>query len=59
VWRIAALDAHHARVSLEADQAPKFWIPPVIGSLVIQRSFVAEVTETITKLERLAHDHVQ
>lgn len=59
VWRITALDEQHTRVSLEAHQAPKFWIPPVIGPLVVQSSFVAEVTETVSKLERLANEHVR
>lgn len=59
VWRITALDADHTRVTLEADQEPKFWIPPVIGPLIIKGSFVAEVTETLNKLERLAGEHLQ
>jgi len=59
VWRIAALDAGRTRVSLEADQAPKFWIPPVVGPLVIKNSFIAEVTETVARIERFANEPVQ
>lgn len=54
VWRIAAVDATHTRVTLEADQAPRFFIPPLIGPLVIKGSFLREVTETLQKLEQAA-----
>jgi len=59
VWRISALDDQRTRVSLEAHQSPKFWIPPVIGPLVIKRSFISEVNETLGKIERFANEHVQ
>ncbi|MGD9603149.1 MAG: SRPBCC family protein [Gammaproteobacteria bacterium] len=59
VWRIAALEPGRTRVSLEADQAPKFWIPPLIGPLVIKRSFIKEVTETVARIERFANEQFQ
>ncbi len=59
VWRISAVDATHTRVTLEADQEPKFWIPPMVGPLIVKSSFIAEVTETINKIEQLASAHVQ
>ncbi len=59
VWRISALDATHTRVTLEADQEPRFWIPPLIGPLIIKSSFIAEVTETINKLEQAAGAPIQ
>jgi hypothetical protein len=54
VWRIVAVDATHTRVTLEADQAPRFFIPPIIGPLVIKSTFLREVTETLQKLESTA-----
>lgn len=54
VWRIAAVDSTHTRVTLEADQAPRFFIPPIIGPLVIKGSFLREVNETLQKLEAAA-----
>lgn len=59
VWRIAAAGPGRTRVSLEADQAPNFWIPPLIGPMVIKSSFITEVTETMLKLEKLANEHVR
>ncbi len=59
VWRIEAIDDTHTRVMVEADQKPKFWIPPVIGSLLIERSFRNEATETVRNLETYANAIVQ
>ena len=55
IWRIVELDAQRTLVTMEADQEPDFWIPPIIGPLLIKHSFVREVAETVDKLERLAN----
>ena len=53
-WRIEALDATHTRISVDARQTPSFWIPPVIGPLILKRVFMAEVAETCANIERIA-----
>ncbi len=53
-WRLEALDASHTRMTLSARQTPDFWIPPVIGPLILERVFVREVRETCANIERLA-----
>ena len=55
IWRMVELDAERTLVTMEADQEPDFWIPPIIGPLLIKHSFVREVAETVDKLERLAN----
>jgi len=59
LWRVTAIDEHRTLVSMQADQEPDFWIPPIIGPLLIKHSFVSEVHETVDKLERLANAVVQ
>ncbi len=59
VWRIVPVAPASTRVTLEASQEPDFWIPPIIGPLIMKRTFLAEVRETTAKIEQLAgaHDH--
>jgi hypothetical protein len=54
VWRLEALDETSTRISVEANQTPDFWIPPVIGPLVFKRAFILEVRETARSIEREA-----
>jgi hypothetical protein len=59
IWRIEALSDTETRVTMEADQEPDFWIPPLVGPLLIKHSFIKEVSETLNKLETLANAPVQ
>jgi len=59
IWRIEAISETQTRVTMEADQEPDFWIPPLIGPMLIQHSFIEEVTETLNNIERLANAPVQ
>lgn len=54
-WRIDAISATVTRISVEAEQQPDFWIPPLIGPLVFKRAFMKEVRETGIKIEREAN----
>ncbi len=54
-WRIDAVSATVTRISVEAEQEPEFWIPPVIGPMIFKRAFMKEVRETGTKIEREAN----
>lgn len=54
VWRFEALDDGRTRVTVTAMQTPDFWIPPVLGPLVLKRAFLREIAETSANLERYA-----
>jgi hypothetical protein len=58
VWRLESLNATTTRISVEANQTPDFWIPPVIGPLVFKRAFVREVRETARNIEREAQSAI-
>ena len=53
-WQIESLDDTHTRISVSARQTPSFWIPPVIGPLILKRVFMSEVAETCANIERIA-----
>lgn len=57
VWQITPLADGSTRMVMEASQEPDFWIPPVIGPLIMKRTFTHEVEETIVNIERLARGH--
>lgn len=53
-WRLEAVGPARTRMTLRATQTPDFWIPPLIGPLLLERVFVREVRETTDNIERLA-----
>jgi hypothetical protein len=53
-WRIESVSEAVTRISVDAEQEPDFWIPPVIGPIIFRRAFTKEVRETAVKIEREA-----
>ena len=53
-WRIDSVSDAVTRISVEAEQEPDFWIPPIIGPILFKRAFMKEVRETGIKIEREA-----
>ncbi|MGE0482516.1 MAG: SRPBCC family protein [Gammaproteobacteria bacterium] len=53
-WQLEAVDDARTRMRIRATQTPDFWIPPVLGPLVLKRVFLREVRETSGNIERLA-----
>jgi hypothetical protein len=56
LWRVEAIDASRTRVAVAAEQEPNFWIPPVIGPMLLKRAFMREVRETAVNIEREARN---
>jgi hypothetical protein len=50
-WRIEAIDSARSRMHISARQTPSFWIPPVIGPMILKRVLLKEIRETCTKIE--------
>jgi hypothetical protein len=53
-WRLDSITDTSTRISVEAEQEPDFWIPPVIGPLLFKRTFMKEVRKTADNIEREA-----
>lgn len=54
-WQIEALGDDSTRISVSARQTPRFWIPPVLGPLILKKVFMSEVAETCANIERIAN----
>lgn len=55
VWRIAAAESG-ARIHFQTTLEPDFWIPPLIGTWLLQQKMRTEAERTILAVERLARD---
>ena len=55
-WQIEALEGGYTRVSVSARQTPRFWIPPVLGPIILKRVFMREVAETCANIERIVNE---
>jgi hypothetical protein len=53
-WRMTAIDDSRTRIELQSSRAPRFWIPPLIGPLIIKQKMRREMTESILRIEDLA-----
>ncbi len=54
-WQLEALDGGYTRISVSARQTPRFWIPPVLGPMILKRVFMQEVAETCANIERIVN----
>jgi len=53
-WRITAPDAQHTLVRFEYALEPDFWIPPLIGPLIIKSVLLGAAKHAINRIENLA-----
>lgn len=53
-WRLTATAPGHTRIRFEYRMEPDFWIPPLIGPLLIKSMLQHEAIKTINKIEQLA-----
>ena len=54
-WTVRALAEGVTQVSMQANQEPSFWVPPIIGPYLMRRTFAREVRETVQKIELVAN----
>lgn len=51
VWHIEALDKDSSRLSFRAENKPSFWIPPLVGTAILQTQLVSDISETMRNME--------
>lgn len=56
-WTFTACGDGQACLDFRAEVEPDFWIPPVLGPWIIQRSMRREAIVTSEGIERLAQEH--
>lgn len=55
-WHIRSLDSDRTLLRFRYVLEPDFWIPPIIGPLLIKRKLLGEAEATIEKIETLARE---
>lgn len=53
-WTVTSLGNGETRLTMQADQEPSFWVPPIIGPYLMRRAFEHEVRETVRKIEEIS-----
>ncbi|MEX2352765.1 MAG: hypothetical protein WD709_01165, partial [Gammaproteobacteria bacterium] len=53
-WRISEVDETHTLIDYRSTFKPDFWVPPVIGPLIVRRKMLSATEETIEKIEEAA-----
>ena len=53
-WRIVPDANGHTRISYRCELTPDFWIPPLIGPVLMKAKMLHEARETVNRIERLA-----
>lgn len=54
-WTVTSLGTGLTLLSMQADQEPSFWVPPIIGPFLMRRTFEREVRETLRKIEQVSN----
>lgn len=55
-WRFESLDTKRSRIVFRAEIEPDFWVPPVVGSWLIQDKLKTQAIETSKGIEREARE---
>lgn len=56
-WRLTELDNQRSRIEFKGTQEPDFWVPPLIGPILVKRKLLKEALKLIDNLEIMAkHD---
>lgn len=53
-WELAAADGGGTQVIYRLEFEPDFWVPPLIGSMIIKRVFIDDGASAVDKIEKLA-----
>ena len=54
LWHIRSED-EQTLINFRADLAPDFWVPPLIGPMILKTMFLEETRQTVNGLETLAN----
>ena len=51
VWHIEALGKDSSRLSFHAENKPSFWIPPLLGTAILQTQLASDIAATMRNME--------
>ncbi len=55
-WHVTALADGRSRIQLYCDVTPGFWVPPLIGPILVKNKFLQLAKESIRQIELLANE---
>lgn len=55
-WRLQKLAPERTLLEFRTEMEPDFWIPPLIGPLLVKHKLLREAEKTITRIENLARE---
>ena len=54
IWETVSEETYKTLIRVNATLSPDFWIPPVVGPLVLEKVFLKQIKKTIETIETLA-----
>ncbi len=51
IWHTEALGEDSSRLSFHAENRPSFWIPPLVGTAILQTQLADDISETMRNIE--------
>ena len=54
IWETVSEGTYRTLIRVNATLSPDFWIPPVVGPLVLEKVFLKQIRKTIETIETLA-----
>ena len=54
--QVQKIDDTHTRINFMSNFKPKFWVPPIIGPIVVKRKAIQSAKYTILEIEKIAND---
>ena len=54
IWETVSEGTYKTLIRVNATLSPDFWIPPVVGPLVLEKVFLKQIKKTIETIETLA-----
>lgn len=54
-WRVTALEDGRTRIQYRCRKEPAFWVPPLIGPLLMKHKMLKEAKDTVERIEYIAN----
>jgi len=55
-WRLTSINEEQSRIQFKSTEEPDFWIPPLIGPMILKRKLIREAKETLKQIEVLTSE---
>lgn len=56
IWRLTEMPDRHSRIEFSSELKPDFWIPPIIGPIMVKHRLLREAMTIINNIEALSRN---